>query len=229
MYPSAESAILSRWLRRRSAGDAGPREALSVWPPRRAPRGRVYVCASSDTLYPAGRAPNGSGAIASTYRHGRVTCPLAHPPPAGNPTRRRGAQGGGRGAAAAAPCRAAERSDPPELPIVARRADLLEMIGAHQVVVVAGETGSGKTTQIPKMCLELGRGIAGMIGHTQPRRIAARTWPSGSLRSWAFPSAPPSATRCALPTRSATPSAHQVMTDGILLAEIAHDPLLRRL
>src|SRR5438552_3939631 len=63
---------------------------------------------------------------------------------------------------------------PADLPIVARREDILNAIRDHQVVIVCGETGSGKTTQLPKMCLELGRGIAGMIGHTQPRRIAAR-------------------------------------------------------
>ena len=63
---------------------------------------------------------------------------------------------------------------PPDLPVTARREDLLAAIGAHQVVVVAGETGSGKTTQLPKLCLELGRGEHGMIAHTQPRRIAAR-------------------------------------------------------
>src|SRR6185312_11644160 len=64
---------------------------------------------------------------------------------------------------------------PESLPVSARRDEILSAIAAHQVVVVAGETGSGKTTQIPKMCLELGRGVDGMIGHTQPRRIAART------------------------------------------------------
>ncbi|HXS43369.1 MAG TPA: hypothetical protein VN751_01985, partial [Solirubrobacteraceae bacterium] len=64
---------------------------------------------------------------------------------------------------------------PPELPVSARRDDLLAAIRDHQVVVVAGETGSGKTTQLPKLCLELGRGVRGAIGHTQPRRIAARS------------------------------------------------------
>src|SRR4051794_3291187 len=64
---------------------------------------------------------------------------------------------------------------PPELPVSARRDDLLAAIRDNQVVVVAGETGSGKTTQLPKICLELGRGVRGAIGHTQPRRIAART------------------------------------------------------
>ena len=68
-----------------------------------------------------------------------------------------------------------EVSYPPQLPVSARRADLLAAIGDHQVVIVAGETGSGKTTQLPKLCLELGRGVRGAIAHTQPRRLAART------------------------------------------------------
>src|SRR5687768_17644215 len=64
---------------------------------------------------------------------------------------------------------------PAELPVSARREDIAAAIRDHQVVIVAGETGSGKTTQIPKICLELGRGVRGLIGHTQPRRLAART------------------------------------------------------
>ena len=64
---------------------------------------------------------------------------------------------------------------PEELPVVGKREEIARAIEANQVVIVCGETGSGKTTQLPKICLELGRGIAGLIGHTQPRRIAART------------------------------------------------------
>src|SRR4051795_10835305 len=64
---------------------------------------------------------------------------------------------------------------PSELPVSQRRDDIAAAIRDHQVVVVAGETGSGKTTQLPKICLGLGRGLHGMTGHTQPRRIAART------------------------------------------------------
>ena len=64
---------------------------------------------------------------------------------------------------------------PEELPISAKRVEIAKAIRAHQVVIVCGETGSGKTTQLPKICLELGRGVQGMIGHTQPRRIAARS------------------------------------------------------
>src|SRR5829696_7107714 len=62
-----------------------------------------------------------------------------------------------------------------DLPIAARRDELLAAIRDHQVVIVAGETGSGKSTQLPKLCLELGRGVDGLIGHTQPRRVAARS------------------------------------------------------
>src|ERR1700741_282030 len=64
---------------------------------------------------------------------------------------------------------------PDELPVSQRREEIKKAIAEHQVVIVAGETGSGKTTQLPKICLELGRGVRGQIGHTQPRRIAART------------------------------------------------------
>ena len=64
---------------------------------------------------------------------------------------------------------------PDELPVVVRRADIARAIDTNQVVIICGETGSGKTTQLPKICLELKRGVNGLIGHTQPRRIAART------------------------------------------------------
>ena len=66
-------------------------------------------------------------------------------------------------------------SFPDELPINERRHEIAALLKKHQVVIVCGETGSGKTTQLPKLCLELGRGTTGMIGHTQPRRIAARS------------------------------------------------------
>src|SRR6201998_3029752 len=66
-------------------------------------------------------------------------------------------------------------SYPPQLPVSQRKDDIAAAIRDNQVVIVAGETGSGKTTQLPKICLELGRGVTGQIGHTQPRRIAART------------------------------------------------------
>ena len=71
--------------------------------------------------------------------------------------------------------RVPEITYPPALPVSQRKDEIAAAIRDHQVVIVAGETGSGKTTQLPKICLELGRGTAGQIGHTQPRRIAART------------------------------------------------------
>ncbi|HEY6898002.1 MAG TPA: ATP-dependent RNA helicase HrpA [Rhodocyclaceae bacterium] len=113
------------------------------------------------------------------------------------------------------------------LPVNAKRAEIAEAIQKHQVVVICGETGSGKTTQLPKICLELGRGCAGLIGHTQPRRIAARA----------------TATRIAQELKSelgryvgfkirftdkASPETYiKLMTDGILLAETQGDPLLK--
>ena len=66
-------------------------------------------------------------------------------------------------------------SYPEDLPVSAKRAEIARALQAHQVIIVCGETGSGKTTQLPKICLELGRGLKGMIGHTQPRRLAARS------------------------------------------------------
>jgi len=71
-----------------------------------------------------------------------------------------------------------------ELPVCQRRGDIARAIRENQVVVVCGETGSGKSTQLPKICLELGRGVVGMIGHTQPRRIAARSVAARSVSPW---------------------------------------------
>src|SRR5271167_4199908 len=94
---------------------------------------------------------------------------------------RAGRSGRSRPPAGRAAARAARRAAmppityPAELPVSQRKDDLAAAIRDHQVVIIAGETGSGKTTQIPKICLELGRGVKGQIGHTQPRRIAART------------------------------------------------------
>ena len=119
---------------------------------------------------------------------------------------------------------------PEELPVSARRDEIAEAIRDNQVVIVAGETGSGKTTQLPKICLELGRGVTGMIGHTQPRRIAAR--------SVAERIAHELGTRIGREgiigyqvrfTEETGPSTLvKLMTDGILLAEIQSDPMLSR-
>ncbi|MFD7321509.1 ATP-dependent RNA helicase HrpA [Streptomyces sp. NPDC059875] len=117
---------------------------------------------------------------------------------------------------------------PEQLPVSQKKDTILEAIRDHQVVIVAGETGSGKTTQIPKICLELGRGVRGMIGHTQPRRLAARTvaervadelkTPLGEAVGWKVRF-----------TDQVNPDATfvKLMTDGILLAEIQTDRELR--
>ncbi|KOU55705.1 ATP-dependent helicase [Streptomyces sp. MMG1533] len=119
-------------------------------------------------------------------------------------------------------------SYPEQLPVSQKKDTIAEAIRDHQVVIVAGETGSGKTTQIPKICLELGRGVKGMIGHTQPRRIAARTvaervaeeldTPLGEAVGWKVRF-----------TDQVSPDATfvKLMTDGILLAEIQTDRELR--
>ena len=95
-------------------------------------------------------------------------------------------------------------------------------------MIVAGETGSGKTTQLPKICLELGRGMRGTIGHTQPRRIAARTVAERIAEELDTELGERSATPSGSPTRSAPTTLVKLMTDGILLAEIQRDRLLCR-
>ena len=117
---------------------------------------------------------------------------------------------------------------PPDLPVSQRRDDLAAAIRDHQVVVVAGETGSGKTTQLPKICLELGRGISGAIGHTQPRRIAARSVAERIAEELGTELGEAVGYSVRFAQRAGEETLVRLMTDGILLAEIAHDRLLRR-
>ena len=114
---------------------------------------------------------------------------------------------------------------PPELPISGRRDDLLAAIRDHQVVVVAGETGSGKTTQLPKLCLELGRTS---IAHTQPRRLAARTVAQRIADELKVPLGGPVGYAIRFSDRSSPDTLVRLMTDGLLLAETRRDRLLRR-
>jgi ATP-dependent helicase HrpA len=114
---------------------------------------------------------------------------------------------------------------PPELPVSAHREQLLEAIGSHQVVVVAGETGSGKTTQLPKLCLELGRE---RIAHTQPRRLAARTVAARIAEELRVPLGEAVGYAVRFRDRSRRDTQVRLMTDGLLLAEIRRDKLLRR-
>ncbi|MCU1677153.1 MAG: ATP-dependent helicase HrpA [Frankiales bacterium] len=114
-------------------------------------------------------------------------------------------------------------SYPDELPVSQRRDDIAEAIRDHQVVIVAGETGSGKTTQIPKICLELGRGIRGLIGHTQPRRIAARTVAERIADELGTELGDAVGYTVRFTDHSSPASYLKLMTDGILLAEMQRD------
>ncbi len=117
---------------------------------------------------------------------------------------------------------------PAELPVSQRKDEILTAIRDHQVVIIAGETGSGKTTQIPKICLELGRGVTGQIGHTQPRRLAARTVAERIAEELGSPLGEAVGYQVRFTDVSADDTLVKLMTDGILLNELARDRQLRR-
>ena len=119
-------------------------------------------------------------------------------------------------------------SYPESLPICARRADIVRAIRSHQVVIITGETGSGKTTQIPKMCIEAGRGLDGAIGCTQPRRIAAVTVAGRIAEEMEEPLGRSVGYKIRFDERGGRDPWVKVMTDGIFLMELHSDPLLRR-
>ncbi|MDF1820638.1 MAG: ATP-dependent RNA helicase HrpA [Alcanivoracaceae bacterium] len=132
--------------------------------------------------------------------------------------------------ASAASSRARAASVPalqwPALPVCDRRDELARAIRDHQVVVVAGETGSGKTTQLPKICLSLGRGVRGLIGHTQPRRLAARAVASRVAEELGTQVGDKVGMQVRFADNTSEASLLKVMTDGILLAEIQRDRFL---
>jgi ATP-dependent helicase HrpA len=119
-------------------------------------------------------------------------------------------------------------SYPEELPVSARREDIAAALRDAQVLVVAGETGSGKTTQLPKIALELGRGVRGRIGHTQPRRIAARSVAERIAEEVGSPLGDVVGWKVRFTDQVGDTTLVKLMTDGVLLAEIAHDRLLRQ-
>ena len=114
------------------------------------------------------------------------------------------------------------------LPVNVLRGEIAEVIAHHQVVVICGETGSGKTTQLPKICLELGRGLNGLIGHTQPRRIAARATASRIAQELKSEIGRHVGFKIRFTDKTTPTSYIKLMTDGILLAETQTDPLLRQ-
>ncbi|HAT42939.1 MAG TPA: ATP-dependent RNA helicase HrpA [Rheinheimera sp.] len=119
-------------------------------------------------------------------------------------------------------------SYPENLPVSARKDDIKQAIAKHQVVIIAGETGSGKTTQLPKICLELGRGVAGFIGHTQPRRLAARSVAQRLADELAVELGQSVGFKIRFGDHT-NPQTHiKLMTDGILLAEIQQDRFLNQ-
>ena len=115
---------------------------------------------------------------------------------------------------------------PEELPVSARKEEIARVVASHQVVIVCGETGSGKTTQLPKICLELKRGAAGMIAHTQPRRIAARSVAARIAQELRTPLGEQVGYRVRFSDRVSERNYLRVMTDGILLAETQTDRFL---
>ncbi len=117
---------------------------------------------------------------------------------------------------------------PADLPVVARREELAQAIEKHQVVIVCGETGSGKTTQLPKICLSLGRGVLGVIGHTQPRRVAARSVGARIAHELKSELGGLVGYKVRFNDKVSPDTCIKLMTDGILLAEIHHDPSLRQ-
>ncbi|MEC4614125.1 ATP-dependent RNA helicase HrpA [Tsukamurella tyrosinosolvens] len=116
---------------------------------------------------------------------------------------------------------------PENLPVSARREEIAKAIAENQVIILAGETGSGKTTQLPKICLELGRGVRGMIGHTQPRRLAARSVAERIAEETKSELGDAVGYAVRFTDRVSPKTSVKLMTDGILLRELTRDRLLR--
>ncbi len=116
----------------------------------------------------------------------------------------------------------------PDLPVTAKKDEIAQLIQKNQVVILCGETGSGKTTQLPKICLSIGRGAAGLIGHTQPRRIAARTVADRIAEELKQPLGKAVGYKIRFHDKTHESSLVKLMTDGVLLAESQNDPYLNQ-
>ena len=177
------------------------------------------------------RPPAREGALANALAQAQVRAPRAEAPAQERPAKPR--EGGQRPREERPARKESVRNPlppitfPEDLPVSGRRAEIAKALMENQVVIVSGETGSGKTTQLPKICLELGRGEKGMIGHTQPRRIAA----SSTAKRIAYELGSPLGEHVGYKVRfndTLSPGAWvKLMTDGILLAETQTDPLLK--
>ena len=115
-----------------------------------------------------------------------------------------------------------------DLPISARREEIIDALHRHRVLIVAGDTGSGKSTQLPQYCLEMGRGIDGLIAHTQPRRLAARALAARIADELAQPVGAAVGFRVRFADQVGDATRLVLMTDGLLLAQLASDPALKR-
>ena len=116
-----------------------------------------------------------------------------------------------------------------DLPVIARRAEIAKAIEDHQVIILCGETGSGKTTQLPQICLDIGRGVSGLIGHTQPRRIAARTVATRIAEELDSQIGETVGYKVRFHDQVRADSSYiKLMTDGILLAETQNDKFLNQ-
>jgi len=223
---------------RKDAGRADTRAPLTKTPELQAKPERVHREAGERKPRAPSRAQAPANALASALAEARVRAPAAAPQGGERQQQSRAGEGNRRAQEGRAARGEGERRPPmrtplpaitfPEdLPVSGRRKEIAEALSKHQVIIVSGETGSGKTTQLPKICLELGRGEKGMIGHTQPRRIAA----SSTAKRIAHELGTPLGEHVGYKVRfndTLQPGAWvKLMTDGILLAETQTDPLLK--
>ncbi|MDC8759233.1 ATP-dependent RNA helicase HrpA [Janthinobacterium fluminis] len=209
--PSSPFQILKTLIE--PAGPAAPAAA-----PARAPRPPRQPQAGQGEGQPAGRAPRPPRPEGQPGQQGQPGQRAPRPPREAREPR-----------VAEAPFRnpLPAITYPEDLPVSGRRGEIAAALQANQVIIVCGETGSGKTTQLPKICLELGRGQKGLIGHTQPRRIAASSTAKRIAQEMGTPLGETVGFKVRFADTLTRGAAVKLMTDGILLAETQTDPLLK--